>query len=69
MQASGVHLARSSLTGLMHRVGQLLEPIAAARWESILVSEWLAMDETPIKAGVQSKGKMKTGYFWPIYGD
>jgi hypothetical protein len=69
MQASGVHLARSSLTGLMHRVGQLLEPIAAAQWESILVSDWLALDETPIKAGVQSRGKMKTGSFWPIHGD
>ena len=32
------------------------------------------MDETPIKAGRKERpppqrGKMKTGYFWPIYGD
>lgn len=32
------------------------------------------MDETPIKAGHQGragpqKGKMKTGWFWPLYGD
>ena len=27
------------------------------------------MDETPIKAGKKSKGKMNTGYFWPMYGD
>ena len=27
------------------------------------------MDETPIKAGRKRRGKMKTGYFWPIYGD
>jgi transposase len=27
------------------------------------------MDETPIKAGHKSKGKLQTGYFWPIYGD
>ena len=26
------------------------------------------MDETPIKAGRSGHGKMKTGYFWPIYG-
>jgi hypothetical protein len=35
----------------------------------VLDSKALAMDETPIKAGIKSKGKMKTGYFWPIYGD
>lgn len=69
MEAAGVQLARSTLTGLVHRVGQLLEPIYSAQLESILLSRILAMDETPIKAGLQSKGKMKTGYFWPIYGD
>ena len=27
------------------------------------------MDETPIKAGRWVKGKLHTGYFWPVYGD
>jgi hypothetical protein len=27
------------------------------------------MDETPIKAGPKGRGKMKTGYFWPVYGE
>ena len=27
------------------------------------------MDETPIKAGREKKGKMHQGYFWPMYGD
>ena len=27
------------------------------------------MDETPIKAGRAGRGKMKTGYFWPVYGE
>ena len=27
------------------------------------------MDETPIKAGRQGRGKLHTGYFWPLYGD
>jgi hypothetical protein len=27
------------------------------------------MDETPIKAGLAGVGKMKTAYFWPIYGE
>ena len=26
------------------------------------------MDETPIKAGRAGHGKLKTGYFWPVYG-
>jgi transposase len=69
MNAAGIHLARSTLTGLIHREGDLLEPIVDAQFESVLDSGALAMDETPIKAGIKSKGKMKTGYFWPIYGD
>ena len=27
------------------------------------------MDETPIRAGRKAKGKMRQGYYWPIYGD
>jgi transposase len=27
------------------------------------------MDETPLKAGRREKGKLQTGYLWPIYGD
>lgn len=29
------------------------------------------MDETPVKAGHQNgtTGKMKKGYYWPVYGD
>jgi transposase len=27
------------------------------------------MDETPIKAGRKGKGQLKSGYFWPIWGD
>ncbi len=41
---------------------------------NVLRSRVLAMDETPIKAGHQGragpqKGKMKSGWFWPLYGD
>ena len=27
------------------------------------------MDETPIKAGRSAPGKMRTAYFWPVYGE
>lgn len=69
LTAAGVHLARSTLTGLIQRTADLLQPIYEAQLYSVVNSRVLAMDETPIKAGRKSRGKMKTGYFWPIYGD
>jgi hypothetical protein len=47
----------------------LLRPIVEAQLAHVLLSKVLAMDETPIKASREHKGKMKTGYFWPIYGE
>jgi transposase len=69
LEAAGIRLARSTLTGLAHRSGDLLEPIYNAQVASVLTSEVLAMDETPIKAGRTGPGKMRTAYFWPVYGD
>jgi len=34
----------------------------------ILRSRVNTMDETPVKAGRSEHGRMKTAYFWPIYG-
>jgi transposase len=69
MAAAGVRLARSTLTGLMQRTADLLEPIYEAQLYSVVSGSVVAMDETPIKAGRKRRGKMKTGYFWPIYGN
>jgi len=69
MDAAGIHLARSTLTGLVHRTADLLQPIYAAQLASALKSRVLTMDETPIKAGRRGHGGMKTAYFWPVYGD
>jgi len=69
LQANGFKLARSSLTNWTKRSIELLEPIYQAQLEHILQGKVLAMDETPIKAGKKGKGKMNTGYFWPMYGD
>jgi transposase len=72
LTACGVHLARSTLTNLVHRTALLLEPIYQAQVRSILSGEILVMDETPIKAGRKKRpppGSMKSGYFWPIYGE
>src|SRR5690554_766743 len=74
IQQAGITVSRSTLTNLVKRSIDLLRPIVDAQTDSILRSQVLAMDETPIKAGHQKrpgaqKGKMKSGWFWPMYGD
>jgi transposase len=66
---AGITLSRATLTNLCKRAIELLRPIAAAQLLSILQSRVLVMDETPIKAGKSGNGKMKQGYFWPLYGE
>jgi transposase len=66
---AGITLSRATLTNLCKRAIELLRPIAAAQLLGILQSRVLAMDETPIKAGKNGNGKMKQGYFWPLYGE
>lgn len=67
--AAGITVSRSSLSNWVHDAIDLLKPIYRAQLNSILNSSVLAMDETPIRAGRKSKGKMRTGYFWPLFGD
>ena len=57
LKASYIELARATLTRLVERASQLLEPVAQAVLRSILQSRILAMDETPTKAGRQKKKK------------
>ncbi len=74
LKALGIHIGRSTLTSYFQRVAELVEPIYEAQLASVLESDVLAMDETPIKAGRKKqrppgRGRMKLGYFWPVYGD
>ena len=69
MRACGIEVSRASLSNWVKRSIELLEPIYQAQLGSILTSTVLSMDETPIRAGRKAKGKMRTGYFWPVYGD
>lgn len=66
---AGFKLSRPWLTQLVRQGAQLLEPIYEAQFDSIRASRVKAMDETPIKAGRAGPGKMKGGYFWPVYGE
>lgn len=69
LQQSGITLSRHTLTNLTRRGIELLSPIVDAQFVNILLSKILAMDETPIKAGRQQKGKMRQGYLWPVHGE
>lgn len=69
MQAGGITLSRATLTHWCKRTIELLKPIYQAQLDHILLSRVLAMDETPIKAGRKSKGKLRHGWLWPVYGE
>ncbi len=66
---SGINVSRPWLTQLTQASIGLLEPIYDAQFASIRASRVKAMDETPIKAGRSERGKMRTAYFWPVYGE
>lgn len=69
LRDAGITVSRPWLTQLAQQAIALLAPIHAAQLESIRSSRVIAMDETPIKASPDGKGKMKQGYFWPVYGE
>jgi transposase len=66
---AGINVSRPWLTQLSQQGAALLAPIYEAQLASIRASRVVVMDETPIKAGKAAPGKMKTAYFWPIYGE
>lgn len=68
LQNAGIKVSRAWLTQLVHRCGNLLEPIYDALVELIRTGRIKLIDETPIKAGRKKKGKMRTAYFWPVMG-
>lgn len=69
LRQNGIELSRTTLSNLASRAIDLLSPIYTAQFAHILESRVIAMDETPIKAGRQTKGKLRRAYFWPIYGE
>lgn len=68
LEANGIKVARSTLTNQVKRAIELLRPVYQSQLDHILQSKILAIDETPIKAGKEKKGKLKQAYFWPIMG-
>lgn len=68
MMDGGIYLDRGQLTRVLHRAGELLEPVYEKLATSILNSKILTADETPTPAG-RKNGKMDKGYFWVFFGD
>ena len=66
---NGFRTSRPWLTQIAQQSIALLEPVYDAQLLSIRTSRVKAMDETPIKAGRTEHGKMRTAYFWPVYGE
>jgi transposase len=69
MEAAYIKVSRPWLTQLTQKSLSLLEPIYEAQLQSIRASRVKAMDETPIKAGRTGHGKLRSAYFWPVYGE
>jgi len=69
LEGSGFTLSRPWLTQLSQQSIALLEPIYRAQFTSIQRSRIITMDETPIKAGREVRGKMRTAWFWPVHGE
>ena len=69
LRDSDIVLSRSTLIQWTGRAIDLLAPVTQAQSAHVLTSRVLAMDETSIKAGREGKGKMRTGWLWPVYGD
>ena len=68
LRDAGIALSRSTLVHWTSRAIDLLAPVTAAQSALVLNSRVLAMDEISLEAGRETKGKMRTGWLWPVYG-
>ena len=66
---AGIELSRGTLTSYMSRTILLLEPIYESHLSSIRSGSYLTLDETELKADRKSKGKMRKGYMFSMYGE
>ena len=67
MACSGVKVAPSTMNGWMHKIAELLNPLAAYLEKQILNSAYLMIDESTIKVMEGKKNRTHTGYMWVIY--
>ena len=63
----GLKISESSMADWVKRGASLLEPLYQAYRNWIFDSDYLQMNETPIKVMEDAKGKCHIGYFWVVY--
>lgn len=68
LKNADIHLDRGNMIRVLHRTGELLQPIYDALRLSVHSSLLLTVDETPTPVG-RKKGKTGKGYYWVFYGD
>jgi transposase len=62
---AGIEIHRSTMCGWVMRVGELLEPIAAAMRRELLARNYIQADETPIEVQMHDgRGKNHQAYLW-----
>jgi transposase len=65
MRDAGVEIHRSTMCGWVMRVGELLEPIAAAMRRELLAGNYIQADETTVDVQMHDKrGKNHQAYLW-----
>jgi transposase len=69
LRRQGVSLSKQTLCGWIRQVSELLAPIERAMWDSVLASEVMRADETPVKVLVPGKKQTKRAYLWAYLGD
>jgi transposase len=65
----GVDLSRTTLCDWVEQVFLLLGGIERAQWASVLSSQVLCADETPVKVLDMERRECARGYFWVYAGD
>ena len=68
---AGITINRGSPSLWANRAIALLKPIHDTQWRSVLDSDIIEIDETPIRAGRQpgKPSSIKKGFLWPVLGD
>ncbi len=65
LRDTGIELSRNTLCGWVMRVGELLQPIAAAMAQELLAGGYIQADETPVDVQLKDgKGKNHQAYLW-----
>lgn len=70
LEREGIYISRGSMVSNFIKACSLMSRVVEAQRVSILSGSKIAIDETPMRVGVdKQKRQMKKGYVWPIYGE